>query len=107
MKAESLRAHRPASNGVLPRRTVFCDDERIVRYVVPIIFFIGAGVVYYYNDTHQSEYLLFPFLDVVPALRGNLEAQATWSWRIFAAIGAIILVTTIVQDLRQRRRTEE
>ncbi len=74
-----------------------------MRYLVPVLFLVGAAFVYYYNETHDSEWLLFPFLDAVPSLRGNRDAQADWSWRIFAGIGAIILISTVVQDLRGRK----
>jgi len=78
-----------------------------VRYVVPILFFAAAGFVWHYNSTHDSSWVLVPFLDLVPALADDLDAQAEWTWRILAGIGGVMLLWTIVQDVRRASRSRD
>jgi len=75
-----------------------------VRYLVPVLFFGGAGYVWHYNETHDDSWLLLPFLDMLASLEGDVEAQAEWTWRILVAIGALMLVWTFVDDVRRRGR---
>jgi hypothetical protein len=75
-----------------------------MRYLVPVILFAAAGFVWHYNATHDDSYLLFPFLDLVPALADDLDAQAEWSWRVMAGIGVLSLLLTIGGDLRRRSK---
>lgn len=75
-----------------------------MRYLVPLIFFAAAGFVWHYNGTHEGAWLLFPFLDVVPALQGDFDAQAEWTWRLFAGIGALMLLWAIAGDVRRALR---
>ena len=77
-----------------------------MRYLFPVLCFALAGFVWYYNSTHTDSYLLFPFLDAVPPLRGDLDAQSTWSSILFASIGAIALIGTVIGDLRRRPSDE-
>lgn len=76
-----------------------------MRYLVPVLVFAAAAFVWHYNATHDDSWLLFPFLDAIPSLRGDMEAQAEWSWRIMAGIGLLSLILTIVGDVRRRKRS--
>lgn len=78
-----------------------------MRYVVPILFFAAAGFVWHYNSTHDSSWLLVPFLDLVPSLAGDLDGQAEWTWRILAGLGGVLLLWTIGQDVRGASRRRE
>ena len=75
-------------------------------YVVAVILFGTSYFVWYYNETHTNSYLYIPLLDVVPALRGDIEAQAEWSWRIGVALGVIVLVLAILRTIRRLLRKE-
>lgn len=78
-----------------------------MRYLVPVFLFAVAAFVYWYNVSHTDSYLLFPLLDMIPSLRGDLEAQADWSWKIMAGIGVISLIATILGDVRKRARAKD
>lgn len=78
-----------------------------MRYLVPVLLFGVAAFVWHYNETHEGSWLLVPFLDAIPSLRGDRDAQAEWSWRIMAGIGLLSLILTIAQDVRHRRRSPE
>lgn len=72
-----------------------------MRYLVPLFFFGVAAFVWNYNGTHEDSWVLFPFLDMVPALADDLDAQAEWTWRLFAGLGGLFLVGTIFGDIRK------
>lgn len=74
-----------------------------MRYLVPLLLLGAAAFVWHYNATHEGSWLLFPFLDAIPSLRGDRDAQAEWSFRIVAAIGLVSLVVAIAQDVHRRR----
>lgn len=76
----------------------------MLKHAVPIVLFIAAGVVWHYNDTHAGSFMLLPFLDVIPPLRGNVPAQAEWSWRILAGLGVLVLLVNLAAG---RKRSEE
>lgn len=78
-----------------------------MRYVVPLIFFAAAGFVWHYNGTHEGSWVLFPFLDLIPALADDLDAQAEWTWRLFVGIGVVLLVWTIGGDVRKAMRKKK
>ena len=68
------------------------------RYIVSLVFFAAAGYVWHYNGSHEGSYILLPLLDAV----GDLKAQSAWTWRILAAIGALTLIQTLIEDGRDR-----
>lgn len=74
------------------------------RYLAPVVLFGAAFYVWHFNGTHDNQYLLLPFLDLVPALQGDVEAQAEWSWKGAAGLGALMLVWTLISDARARSR---
>ncbi|MBX3274205.1 MAG: hypothetical protein KF729_28315 [Sandaracinaceae bacterium] len=74
-----------------------------MRYLVPVLLFGVAGFVWHYNGTHEDSWLLFPLLDLIPPLAGDRDAQAQWSWRIFAGLGALVLIANVLGDLRRAR----
>ena len=78
-----------------------------MRYLVPLIFFAAAGFVWHYNGTHEDSWVLFPFLDLIPALADDLDAQAEGTWRLFVGIGALLLVWTIGGDVRKAMRKKK
>jgi hypothetical protein len=77
-------------------------------YILAALLLGGGYYVWHFNETHATTYLLIPLLDNVPALRGDIEAQAEWSWRIVVGLGIFVLVATVVGQVRRatRRRDE-
>jgi hypothetical protein len=78
-------------------------------YVVAVILFATSYYVWYYNDTHTNSFLYIPLLDAVPALRGDIEAQAEWSWRLGVGLGVFVLALTIALHVRRAftKKTEQ
>lgn len=74
------------------------------RYLAPIVLLGAAAYVWHFNGTHDDRYLLLPFLDLVPALAGDIPAQAEWSWKGVGALGVFLLLWTLVSDAMRRRR---
>ena len=74
----------------------------ILRYLVPLLLVATAGFVWNYNETHTSSYMLLPLLDSIPSLRGDLEAQAAWSWKFIGGLGVLVLLFNLATT---RRRT--
>lgn len=75
----------------------------MIRYIASIFLFGVAWYVWNYNETHHgTSYMLLPLLDTFPQLDGDIPAQASWSWRIIAAIGAILLLVSIGTDINRR-----
>jgi len=74
----------------------------MVKYLVPLFLFAVAGFVWHYNQTHTGSFMLLPLIDGIPSLRGDLPAQATWSWRIIAGIGILVLVINLMTEKWKR-----
>ena len=76
----------------------------MLRYVVPALLFVAAWYVWHYNATHDGSFMLFPPLGWIPALRDDIPAQAEWSWRLIAAVAAVVLALNVGSHVRQARR---
>lgn len=70
----------------------------MLKYTVPVLLFAAAGFVWYYNQNHADSFMLLPFLDAVPSLRGSLAAQAAWSWRIIGGVGLLVLIVNVMSE---------
>jgi len=75
-----------------------------LRFLSPVVLFCVAGFVWHYNGTHTGSKVVVPFLDMVPALKGNIAAQVDASWKILAGLGVATLLYSIVDQLRRPRR---
>jgi hypothetical protein len=76
----------------------------MTRFIVPILMYGTAGYLYWYNANHHDRKVLFPFLDWVPAYKGNIEVQATASFAILCAIATAMLAWAMVDYVRALRR---
>jgi hypothetical protein len=79
----------------------------MLKTAVPLILFVTAGAVWYYNSSHTDSALVIPLLDLIPSLRGDIHAQAAWSWRIVAGLGGIVLLINLVTGGRRKQDAEE
>ena len=79
----------------------------MLRYLWPLVFFGTAGYVWHYNGSHGGKKLLFPFLDtIMPSLANDPDQMGMISVGIIAALGAVLLVWTVVEHVRQPSRSE-
>ena len=72
--------------------------------VLLITIFAGAWFVWHYNETHTDSFMLMPLLDHIPSLRGDIPAQAEWSWRVVALVGVLVLILNVVTHARSASR---
>jgi len=70
------------------------------RWLPPIILFVVAGYVWNFNNTHADSALLFPLLDLIPALEGDVEAQADASWKVFVGVGVFVTFMSLWDQIR-------
>lgn len=76
----------------------------MLRYASALILFAAAAYVWHYNQTHDMSFMVFPFLDMIDSLEGDLEAQAAMSWKIVAAVGGIVLLVSMGTAVFDSRR---
>jgi hypothetical protein len=75
----------------------------VLRYILPALGLAGATYVWHYNTTNRgTSALLLPLLDLVPSLRGNIDAQAMWTWIVAFAIVGIVLAVTVLGHVKER-----
>ena len=72
-----------------------------VRFFVPLFFFAVAAYVWHFNGQDSGAYLLLPFIDQVPGLENDLPAQGQMTWKVLAGFGGVLLLWTIIADLRR------
>ena len=72
----------------------------VYRWLPPIVLFVMAAYVRNFNQTHVDSALLFPLLDYVPSLKGDLVAQADASWKFFAVLGGVVTVASLYDQIR-------
>jgi hypothetical protein len=79
----------------------------IYRWLPPIFVFGMAAYVWNYNQTHTGSMLLFPLLNEVPSLKGDFQAQADASWKIFTALGGVLALWSLWDQIRRPRNSDD
>jgi len=75
-----------------------------VRYLSAILFLGAGGFVLWFNATHTSRVLLFPFLErILPTLEADVVAQGQLTGILFLVVGGVLLGWNTIQHLRERR----
>ncbi len=69
------------------------------RWLPPVVLFGVAAYVWNFNQGHSDTALLFPLLDEIPALRGEIALQAQLSWILCVVFGALATVHALWRQL--------
>jgi hypothetical protein len=76
----------------------------MTRFIVPLLMYATAGYLHWYNAGHADRKILFPFLELVPALKGNIGQQATVSFTLLCALATAMLLWAAFDYFRALRR---
>jgi hypothetical protein len=94
---EAAYVHRHRRSSLAPQADSEIESLPVyLRFLIPVVLFCVAGFVWHYNDTHTSTKVMFPLLNLVPGLKGNLAAQVDASWKVLAGLGVATLLYCIV-----------
>lgn len=77
-----------------------------MRYFSAIMLCGGASGVAWYNATHPTSKLLFPFLSMVPGLGDDPVVLGQATVALLAAVGVASGLWSWAYDRRMRRRHE-
>jgi hypothetical protein len=73
------------------------------RFVVPVLFLIGAGVMWQYNATSETSQVIFPGVWLVPGYEEDIRAQGRISAGVVAGLGLLLLGGALLDTIRSRR----
>jgi len=76
----------------------------VSRWVVPLVFVLGAGLVYFEGHDGDAGFYLFPYLERLPMVGDDPVARADASAALLLGIAGLLVLRTL---LRSRRSEEE
>jgi hypothetical protein len=77
------------------------------RFIAPLILLGAASFVAYSNHDGDGEFLLLPFVEVLPWVGDGLQARGDATWQLLGGMGLVYLGFAGWGAMRRRERRRD